>query len=159
MNINKTTKSLKKSEIKTDWHLIDASGIVLGRLAAFAAILLRGKNKATFTPNMDMGDNVVIVNADKVALTGRKADKTKMFWYTGWLGGIRERTMGKLREEKPARLIENAVRRMLAHRKHAAMVERQMARLHVYAGPEHKHAAQKPAVVDFGAMNRKNKKN
>ncbi|MDR2769995.1 MAG: 50S ribosomal protein L13 [Rickettsiales bacterium] len=158
MNIDKTTKSLKAGELKSDWHLIDATDIVLGRLAAHVAMLLRGKHKPTYTAHMDCGDNVVIINAGKVALTGNKAAKTKFFWHTNWIGGIRERTLGQMREEKPAKLVENAVKRMLAHRHHVALVQKQMAKLHVYAGPEHKHAAQKPVPLDFGGMNAKNKR-
>jgi large subunit ribosomal protein L13 len=154
----KTTKSLKKSEIKSDWYLIDATDIVLGRMAAYVATILRGKNKPTFTPHMDCGDNVVIINADKVALTGTKADKTKFFWHTGWIGSTRERTLGQMREEKPVKLVENAVKRMLGHRHHIAMVQKQLARLHIYAGGEHKHSAQKPVAIDFGSLNKKNKK-
>ena len=158
MNINKSTKSLKACELKSDWYLIDATDIVLGRLAAHVATILRGKNKPTYTPNMDCGDNVVIINADKVALTGTKADKTKFFWHTGWIGSTRSRTLGQMREAKPAKLIENAVRRMMGRRTHVALADKRLAKLHVYAGPSHKHNAQKPIVIDFGAMNKKNKK-
>jgi large subunit ribosomal protein L13 len=154
----KTTKSLKKSEIKSDWYLIDATDVVLGRMAARVASILRGKDKPTFTPNMDCGDNVVIINAGKVALTGTKADKTKFFWHTGWVGSVRERTLGQMRADKPVRLVENAVKRMLGRRNHVALAQKQMARLHVYAGGEHKHSAQKPVAIDFGSLNKKNKK-
>ena len=158
MNINKTTKSLKAGELKSDWFLIDADGIVLGRLAAYVATILRGKNKPTYTPHMDAGDNVVIINADKVALTGTKADKTKYFWHTGYVGGIKERTLGQMREEKPTKLVENAVKRMLGRRNRVALADKRLAKLHVYAGAEHRHVAQKPVVIDMGAMNKKNKK-
>ncbi|MDR1071850.1 MAG: 50S ribosomal protein L13 [Rickettsiales bacterium] len=158
MNINKTTKSLTKGELKSDWYLIDAKDVVLGRLAAHVATILRGKNKPTYTPHMDCGDNVIIINADKVALTGTKADKTKFFWHTGWIGSTRERTLGQMRAEKPAKLIENAVKRMLGRRTRVALADKRLAKLHVYAGAEHRHAAQNPAVVDFGAMNKKNKR-
>ena len=158
MNINKTTKSLKAGELKSDWFLIDADGVVLGRLAAFVATILRGKNKPTYTPHMDAGDNVVIINADKVALTGTKADKTKYFWHTGYVGGVKERTLGQMRGEKPAKLVENAVKRMLGRRTRVALADKRLAKLHVYAGAEHRHAAQKPVVIDMGALNRKNKK-
>jgi large subunit ribosomal protein L13 len=158
MNINKTTKSLAKGELKSDWYLIDATDVVLGRLAAHVATILRGKNKPTYTPHMDCGDNVIIINADKVALTGTKAEKTKFFWHTGWIGSTRERTLGQMRAEKPAKLVENAVKRMLGRRTRVALADKRLAKLHVYAGAEHKHAAQNPAVVDFGAMNKKNKR-
>ncbi|MDR3208824.1 MAG: 50S ribosomal protein L13 [Rickettsiales bacterium] len=158
MNINKTTKSLTKSELKSDWYLIDATDIVLGRLAAHVATILRGKNKPTYTPHMDCGDNVVIINAEKIALTGTKAEKTKFFWHTGWIGSTRERTLGQMRVEKPAKLIENAVKRMLGRRTRVALADKRLSKLHVYAGAEHKHAAQNPKTIDFGAMNKKNKR-
>ena len=158
MNINKTTKSLTAKECHGDWYLIDATDIVLGRLAAYVATVLRGKNKPTYTPNMDCGYNVIIINADKIALTGTKADKTKFFWHTGWIGSTRERTLGQMREEKPAKLIENAVKRMMGRRRRVALADKRLAKLHVYAGAAHKHDAQKPVVIDFGAMNKKNKR-
>ena len=154
----KTTKSLKKSELEPGWVLIDADGVVLGRLAAFAATVLRGKNKPTYTPNMDCGDHVVIINADKVALTGHKADRTKFFWHTGWIGGIRERTLGQMRTETPVKMVQLAVKRMMGRRTSVALADQRLRKLHVYAGPEHKHTAQNPTVVDFGAMNPKNKR-
>ena len=158
MNINKATKSLKAGEAKADWYLIDATDVVLGRLAAHVATILRGKHKPTYTPHVDCGDNVVVVNADKVALTGRKADKTKFFWHTGFTGGIKERTLGQMREEKPTKLIENAVKRMMGRRNAVALADKRLKKLHVYAGPEHKHSAQQPVVMDFGALNKKNKR-
>ncbi|MDR2268784.1 MAG: 50S ribosomal protein L13 [Rickettsiales bacterium] len=158
MNINKTTKSLKAGELKSEWYLIDATNIVLGRLAAHVATILRGKNKPTYTPNMDCGDNVIIINADKVALTGAKADKTKFFWHTGWIGSTRERTLGQMRSEKPTKLIENAVKRMMGRRNRVALADKRLSKLHVYAGDTHRHEAQKPKIIDFGAMNKKNKR-
>ena len=158
MNINKTTKSLKASECHDDWYLIDATDIVLGRMAAYIATILRGKNKPTYTPNMDCGDNVIVINADKVALTGTKADKTKFYWYTGWLGNTKSRTLGQMREEKPVKLIQNAVKRMMGRRVRTSLADTRLSHLHVYAGAEHKHAAQKPVVIDFGSMNKKNKR-
>lgn len=158
MNINKTTKSLKAGEAKAEWYLIDATDVVLGRLAAHVATILRGKHKPTYTPHVDCGDNVIVVNADKVALTGRKADKTKFFWHTGFTGGIKERTLGQMREEKPTKLVENAVKRMMGRRNAVALADKRLKKLHVYAGPEHKHSAQQPTTVDFGALNKKNKR-
>jgi len=158
MNINKTTKSLKAGDLKSDWYLIDATDIVLGRLATHVATILRGKNKPTYTPHMDCGDNVIIINADKVALTGNKADKTKFFWHTGWVGGIKERTLGQMREEKPVKLVENAVKRMMGRRNATSLADKRLGKLHVYAGAEHKHAAQAPKTIDFGSMNKKNKR-
>jgi len=158
MNIDKTTKTLKMSELKSDWYLIDATDIVLGRLAAFAATILRGKNKPTYTPSMDCGDNLIIINADKVALTGSKADKTKFFWHTGWIGNTKERTLGQMRAEKPEVLIENAVKRMMGRRRRVALADKRLSHLFVYAGASHKHSAQNPKTIDFGAMNKKNKR-
>ena len=158
MNINKTTKSLKAGEVKAKWYLIDATDIVLGRLAAHVATVLRGKDKPTYTPHVDSGDNVIIINADKIALTGTKADKTKFYWHTGWVGGVKERTLGQMREEKPAKLIENAVKRMMGRRNAVALADKRLKKLHIYAGAEHKHAAQQPIVIDFGSLNRKNKR-
>ncbi|MCL2331360.1 MAG: 50S ribosomal protein L13 [Proteobacteria bacterium] len=155
----KSTKSLTASEITNpNWFVIDADGIVLGRLAAFAATLLRGKHKATYTPNMDCGDHVIIINADKVALTGQKADKTKFFWHTNWTGNLRERTFGQMRSEKPEKFVFNAVKRMMGRRTAVALADRRLKKLHVYAGANHKHSAQNPTVIDFGALNPKNKK-
>jgi large subunit ribosomal protein L13 len=154
----KATKSLKASELHADWYVIDASDIVLGRLAAYAATLLRGKHKPTYTPNMDCGDHVIIINADKVALTGKKADKTKFFWHTGWTGSLKERTMGQMREEKPTQMVTLAVKRMMGRRTSVALANQRLTKLHVFAGAEHKHAAQNPKVIDFGAMNQKNKR-
>jgi len=152
------TKSLKACELESKWFVIDASDIVLGRLASYVATILRGKTKPTFTPNMDCGDHVIIINADKIALTGKKAEKTKFFWHTGWIGGIKERTMGKMREEKPVKMVELAVKRMMGRRTAVALADKRLKKLHVYAGAEHKHSAQNPTVIDFGAMNAKNKR-
>lgn len=155
----KTTKSLKKSEITNPgWIVIDATDVVLGRLAAYAATVLRGKNKPTFTPNMDCGDHVIIINAEKVALTGKKADGEKFYWHTGWTGSLKERTLGQMREQKPELFVFNAVKRMMGRRTAVALANQRLKKLHVYAGPEHKHAAQNPTVVDFGSMNVKNKR-
>lgn len=152
------TKSLKACELEANWILIDATDCTLGRLAAYAANILRGKHKATWTPNMDCGDHVIIINADKVALSGKKADKTKFFWHTTWIGGIRSRTLGQMRAEKPEELVYNAVKRMMGRRTAVALANKRLTKLHVYAGAEHKHEAQKPTVVDFAGMNRKNKR-
>ena len=152
------TKSLKQSELESKWILIDATNCTLGRLAAYAATVLRGKNKPTYTPNMDCGDHVIIINADKVALSGKKADKTNFFWHSGWIGGIKSRTLGQLREQKPEQLVFNAVKRMMGRRTAVALANKRLTKLHVYAGSEHKHSAQKPIVVDFANMNTKNKR-
>ena len=153
-----TTKSLKKCELEAKWYLIDATNCTLGRLAAFTANILRGKNKPTWTPNMDCGDHVIIINADKVALTGHKAEKTKFFWHSLWTGGIKERTLGQMRNEKPEKLVTNAVKRMMGRRTAVALANKRLTKLHVYAGAEHKHSAQNPIVIDFANLNRKNKR-
>jgi len=158
MNFNKTTKVVKQGEHKSEWYLIDATDIVLGRLATYVATILRGKHKPTYTPHMDAGDNVIIINADKIALTGNKAEQKKFFWHTGWTGHIRERTFGKMREEKPTELVKNSIRRMMGRRNATSLADKRLAKLHVYAGGVHKHAAQQPKVIDFGSMNAKNKR-
>jgi len=158
MQLTKSTKSLKASELQADWYLIDATDVTLGRLAAYVATLLRGKNKPTFTPNMDCGDHVIIINADKVALSGKKAAGEKFYWHTGWVGGIKERTLGQMRAEKPEKFVFNAVKRMMGRRTSVALADKRLTKLHVYAGAEHKHAAQNPKVIDFANMNRKNKR-
>jgi len=152
------TKSLKKCELESSWVLIDATDIVLGRLAAHVATLLRGKHKPTYTPHMNCGDNVIIINADKVALTGKKGEKTKFFWHTGWVGGIKERTLGQMRTEKPTEMVRLAVKRMMGRRTSVSLANDRLKKLHIYAGAAHKHAAQNPTVIDFGAMNTKNKR-
>jgi len=153
-----TTKSLKKSELESKWYLIDATDCTLGRLAVFTANILRGKNKPTWTPNMDCGDHVIIINADKVALSGTKAYKTKFFWHSAWTGSLKERTLGQMRSEKPEKLITNAVKRMMGRRTAVALANKRLTKLHVFAGAEHTHTAQQPIVIDFGSLNHKNKR-
>lgn len=149
------TYSAKPSEINKEWLVIDASGVVLGRLASYVANVLRGKHKPTFTPHMDCGDNVIILNAASVKLTGRKQANKIYYRHTGHPGGIKEQTPEYLmREGKPERIIEKAVQRMLL--KDSPLARRQFSHLHVYAGAEHPHTAQQPKVVDFAAMNVKN---
>ena len=152
------TKSLKKCELDAKWYLIDATDCTLGRLAAYTANILRGKNKPTWTPNMDCGDHVIIINADKVALSGHKADKDRFFWHSLWTGSLKSRTLGQMREEKPEQLVTNAVKRMMGRRTAVALANKRLTKLHVYAGAEHKHAAQNPVVIDFASLNRKNKR-
>ena len=146
------------SNIERKWFVVDATDKTLGRLAAEVAKVLRGKHKPTFTPHMDCGDNVIVINADKVALTGHKADKTKFFWHSLWTGSTKERTLGQMRSEKPEKLITNAVKRMMGRRTAVALANKRLTKLHVYAGNEHKHVAQNPIVIDFGSLNRKNKR-
>jgi large subunit ribosomal protein L13 len=149
------TRSLKPAEVKKDWVLIDAEGLVLGRLAALVAVRLRGKHKPQFTPHVDCGDHVVIVNADKVKVTGNKAEQSVFYWHTGYPGGIKERTVRERLEGRfPERVIEKAVERMITR---GPLGRRQMKNLHVYAGAEHPHAGAQPSSLDVAALNRKNK--
>jgi large subunit ribosomal protein L13 len=149
-----TTYSAKPSEIEKKWVLIDAENLVVGRLASIVAMRLRGKHKPTFTPHMDMGDNVIVINAGKVKLTGRKLDQRKFFWHTGYPGGIKDRTQRQLLEGRhPERVVENAVRRMLPR---GPLSRVQLGNLRVYAGSEHPHEAQQPVKVDVASMNSKN---
>jgi len=149
------TFSATPKDIKKEWLVIDADGIVLGRLASYVAKVLRGKHKATFTPHMDTGDNVVIVNAGKVKLTGRKRGKKVYYYHTGYPGGIKERSAEHiLSGEHPERVFKKAVERMLP--KDSPLARQQMKKLHVYAGAEHPHSAQQPKSVDFAKFNEKN---
>ena len=149
------TRSIKPAEVKKDWVLIDAEGLVLGRLAALVANRLRGKHKPIFTPHVDCGDHVVIVNADKVRVTGAKAEQSVFYWHTGYAGGIKGRTVRERLEGRfPERVIEKAVERMITR---GPLGRQQMRNLHVYAGGEHPHAGQTPSKIDIAALNRKNK--
>ncbi len=148
------TYSAKPGEVEKKWILIDAEGVVLGRLASIIATRLRGKHKPQYTPHVDCGDNIIVINADKVVLTGRKMQKKKYYWHTGYPGGIKERTADKmLTGKRPERVLELAVKRMLPK---GPLARRQLKNLRIYAGPEHPHAAQKPEVLDVKALNRKN---
>jgi large subunit ribosomal protein L13 len=150
------TFSATPSDIEKKWILIDAEGVVLGRLASQVAKILRGKHKPSFTPHMDCGDNVIIINAEKVKLTGKKLADKKFYWHTGYPGGIKERTMGQILEGKyPERVVEKAVERMITRNN---LGRQQMKNLRVYAGSEHPHEAQQPEVLDLQAMNPKNKR-
>ncbi|MBP0493236.1 50S ribosomal protein L13 [Pararoseomonas indoligenes] len=148
------TRSIKPAEVQKNWILIDAEGLVLGRLAAIVANRLRGKHKATFTPHVDCGDHVVIINAHRVQLTGNKAEQSVFYWHTGYPGGIKERTTRETLEGRfPERVVEKAVERMITR---GPLGRQQMRNLHVYASAEHPHAGQNPTPLDVGAMNRKN---
>ena len=150
------TFSAKPNDIQREWHVIDAEGVVLGRLAAHVAKLLRGKHKPMFTPHMDCGDHVVIINADKVKLTGKKRSDKKYYWHTGFPGGIKETTPEKIMAgEHPHRVVKKAILRMMPK---GPLGRKQFKKLNVYAGAEHPHAAQKPEVLDFASMNEKNKR-
>lgn len=150
------TYSARPADINRDWYVIDADGVVLGRLAVYLAVRLRGKHKPTFTPHMDCGDHMVVVNADKVKLTGRKRSDKVFYWHTGHPGGIKERTMAQILDGRyPERVIVKAVERMITR---SPLGRQQMRKLHVYKGPSHPHAAQQPVVVDLAAINAKNKR-
>ena len=150
------TYSAKPSEIEKKWWIIDAEGLVLGRLATIVAMYLRGKHKPTFTPHMDCGDNIVIVNAEKVRLTGSKRSAKTYYWHTGYPGGIKSRTADKILDgAHPERVIQKAVQRMITR---GPLGRVQMGNLKVYGGSEHPHEAQQPETLDVGAMNAKNKR-
>src|SRR5690348_12287926 len=149
-----TTYSAKPSDIEKKWVLIDADGLVVGRLAALIALRLRGKHKPTFTPHMDCGDNVIVINAAKALLTGNKLKDKVYHWHTGYIGGIKERTAGAIISGKhPERVMEKAVERMLPR---GPLGRRQLSNLRVYAGAEHPHDAQQPQALDVTALNAKN---
>lgn len=144
----------KPAEIEKRWVVIDANGLVVGRLAAIVATRLRGKHLPTYTPHVDGGDNVIVVNADKVKLTGKKYTDKRYYWHTGYPGGIKERTARQIMEGKfPERIVEKAVERMMPD---GPLARRQLRNLKVYAGPDHPHAAQQPEPLDVGAANAKN---
>lgn len=150
------TFSQKPAEVTKKWVLIDATDLVVGRLATLVAMRLRGKHKPTFTPHVDDGDNVVIINASKAVLTGKKYTDKKYYWHTGHPGGIKERTARDILEGRfPERIVEKAVERMIPR---GPLGRRQMKNLRVYAGAEHPHEAQKPEILDVGALNTKNKR-
>jgi large subunit ribosomal protein L13 len=148
------TYSAKASEIEKKWVVIDAAGLVVGRLASLIALRLRGKHMPSYTPHMDCGDNVIVVNAAKVLLTGNKLQDKVYHWHTGHIGGIKERRAGEIIGGRfPERVVEKAVERMLPR---GPLGRRQLANLRVYPGPDHPHAAQQPQAVDIGALNPKN---
>ena len=147
------TYSAKPKEVTRDWFIIDAAGLVLGRLASQIALRLRGKHKPIFTPHIDCGDNIVVINADKVVLTGNKRSNKTYFWHTGYPGGIKSRTADKILSSRyPERVLIKAVERMISR---SPLGRQQMRKLHVYSGNEHPHDAQKPQVLDIAKINRK----
>ncbi|HAH10738.1 MAG TPA: 50S ribosomal protein L13 [Alphaproteobacteria bacterium] len=149
-----STTSAKAADIKKDWILIDAEGLVVGRLATIIATRLKGKHKPIYTPHMDCGDNVIVVNADKVVFTGNKLTDKVFYWHTGYPGGIKERAVGKILGGKfPERVVEKAVERMLLR---GPLGRQLMRNLKVYKGKDHPHTAQQPKPLDVKAMNRKN---
>ena len=141
----------KASEIERDWLIIDADGLVLGRLATEVAAILRGKHKPTFAPHMDTGDHVIIINCEKIVLTAGKAEKKKVFRHSGYPGGIKEQTFADLLEKKPEDAVRNTVRGMLPKNR---LGRAQLKKLKVYAGPNHPHAAQQPQVLELDRARR-----
>jgi large subunit ribosomal protein L13 len=148
------TYSAKPADIEKKWVTIDASGLVVGRLASIVALRLRGKHKPTYTPHVDDGDNVIVINAAKAVFTGRKRDQKVYHYHTGYIGGIKERSAKQIMEGRfPERIVEKAIERMLPR---GPLGRVQFGNLRVYPGAEHPHEAQKPTMLDVAAMNRKN---
>ncbi len=153
--LSKVTRSIKPAEVEKKWHLIDAENLVVGRLASIVANILRGKHKPSFTPHVDCGDHVIIINADKVKFTGGKMTGKIYYKHTGHVGGIKETTPAKVLEGRfPERVLEKAIQRMIPR---GPLGRDQMRALHLYAGTDHPHDGQQPETLDVGSMNRKNK--
>lgn len=151
----KTTKAAKPAEVEKKWHLIDADGLIVGRVATIIANILRGKHKPSFTPHVDCGDNIVVINAEKIRFTGRKLADKVYYRHTGYAGGIKGVSAGEVLEGRfPERVLEKAVERMIPR---GPLGRQQMRNLRIYAGSDHPHAAQNPEPLDVAAMNRKNK--
>ena len=142
----RTTYIAKEADVQKKWYVVDAENVTLGRLASEIAAILRGKNKPQYAPNADMGDYVIVVNAEKVAVTGNKLTQKMYRHHTGWIGGLKEVRMDKMLETHPERVIEHAVKGMLPKN---ALGRKMFSKLHVYAGAEHPHAAQKPETIEF----------
>ncbi|MDA9231131.1 50S ribosomal protein L13 [Rickettsiales bacterium] len=154
--MSNVTYSAKPSEVEKKWHLIDAKDLVLGRLASIVAKLLRGKHKPIFTKHIDCGDNVVIINADKIHLTGKKISEKNYYWHTGYPGGIKNRTAKQIIEgEFPERILKKAIERMIAR---TPLGRDQLRKLYIYKGENHPHSAQQPQALDIAKMNPKNSK-
>ncbi len=150
------TYSAKAADVQKDWIVIDADGVVLGRLASIIALRLRGKHKPTFTPHIDDGDNIIVINAEKIRLTGNKAKDDIFYWHTGYPGGIKGKSKGAILAGKhPERVVEKAVERMIPE---GPLGRKQMKNLKVYAGTDHPHEAQSPKTLDVAGMNPKNKR-
>lgn len=155
-SVQSTSFELRHQDVKKKWVLVDADGVVLGRLAAVIATMLRGKHRPTFTPSVDCGDNIIVINAEKVKITGHKAEDKNFYYHTGYPGGIKARTRAHLLSgEHPERVIEKAVERMMPR---GPLGHRQMGNLKVYKGAQHPHQAQNPTIVDVAARNSKNKR-
>jgi large subunit ribosomal protein L13 len=151
----KITASLKPADVDKKWIVIDAKDAIVGRLASFIAMRLRGKHRADYTPHVDCGDHVVVINADQVKFTGRKLDQKTYYWHTGYPGGVKQRTAGALLSGRfPERVLMKAVERMLP--KESPLARSQLTHLRVYTSGEHPHQAQNPEVVDFKGLNSKN---
>ncbi len=151
----KTTKSAKPAEVEKKWHIVDAEGLIVGRAAVVIANVLRGKHKTSFTPHVDCGDNVIVINADKIKFTGKKLGQKVYYKHTGYAGGIKGITAGKVLEGRfPERVLEKAVERMIPR---GPLGRQQMRNLRIYAGAAHPHEAQNPEVLDIAGMSRKNK--
>ena len=156
MGFEMRTYSARPADIEKKWVVIDAEGVVLGRLAAQVANILRGKHKPSYTPHMDCGDNVIVVNAQKVKLTGKKLADKVYYWHTGWPGGIKSRTAGQILDSRhPERVVRKAVERMVPR---GPLGRQQMKNLRVYPGAEHPHEAQQPVALDLAARNPKNRR-
>ena len=151
----KTTKAAKPHEVEKKWHIVDATDLVVGRAAVVIANVLRGKHKPSFTPHVDCGDNVIVINAEKVAFTGKKLQDKRYYKHTGYAGGIKETSPAKILEGRfPERVLEKAIERMIPR---GPLGRQQMRNLRIFAGAEHPHEGQSPEVIDVASMNRKNK--
>ena len=150
------TYSAKPADVERKWYLIDAEGVVLGRLASVIATRLRGKHRPIFTPHIDCGDNIIVVNAEKVRLTGRKREEKVYYWHTGHPGGLKKRTVAQILDGKhPERVVMKAVERMIPR---SPLGRQVMRKLRVYTGADHPHESQQPELLDVAAMNPKNKR-
>jgi large subunit ribosomal protein L13 len=150
------TYSATPSDVDRKWYIIDAEDVVLGRMASIIAMMLRGKHKPMFTPNIDCGDYIVVINAEKILLTGNKRANKTYYWHTGYPGGIKSRTADKILDgAHPERVVSKAVERMLPK---TILGRQQINKLKIYAGTEHPHEAQNPEVLDVASMNPKNKR-
>jgi large subunit ribosomal protein L13 len=156
-SLTNSTVSVKPAEVDKKWVVIDGAGLIVGRLASIIAMRLRGKHKPSYTAHVDCGDNVIVINAEKVVFTGRKTEQKVYFHHTGYIGGIKERTAKFILEGRfPERIVEKAVERMLPK---GPLARQQLSNLRVYKGASHPHEAQQPAALDIAAMNRKNSVN
>ena len=148
------TSFIKKKEVKNNWLLIDAENAVVGRLAAYISVILRGKNKSQYTPHMDNGDFVVVTNIEKIKFTGNKFNNKKYYRHTGYPGGIKMTTPAMLINKKPEEILKLAVKRMLPD---GPLAKKQLSKLKIYKGTSHPHEVQNPKAIDFGQINSKNK--